>query len=40
MCQMKEKQKYNKKKRTKWNGGKQFTRYRVQNNGYKDAQET
>ena len=28
------------RKRTKWNGGKQSVRYRVQNDGYKNAQET
>ena len=27
-------------KRAKWNGGKQTIRYRIENNGYKDAQGT
>ena len=27
-------------KKPKWNGSKQSTRYKVQNNDYKDAQET
>ena len=35
MCQIKDQ---NSRKRTKQNGDKQSTRYRVQNPGYKDAQ--
>ena len=36
---MKEQEKYS-EKRTRWNTGKQTTRYRVRNNGYRDSERT